>query len=267
MNMMKIILSALVLVTTALPIPVNALDDDDAPDPKRIELALAELSAAFKARDLEGRVAAIQKHADVHDARVAESIAKGLKDKNLTVADASIEALRWFDHPAAVKALEKEYGRNKKLKEDPNRHLALVLAIGQHGSTTSIPILTDASQTDTTAKIIQARIMSLGNVRSVDSIDELLDMITRFGSGRRGGGQKHMADFTTSLTVLTGQEIGRSPDVWAKWWRENKKTFRMSPEPVLPKGMQKRWERYWRLDEKKKADGDERQRRADDDDA
>ena len=46
--------------------------------------------------------------------------------------------------------------------------------------------------------------------------------------------------------MLTGEDFGEDKDEWLKWWRDNRRTFKVSPaRPKINKRLEARWEDYW----------------------
>jgi hypothetical protein len=151
-----------------------------------------------------------------------------------------------MDHDDALKALH-EAARNKDLMKDVQLAAPVLKAIGQHADPRSVEVLADDPFDTSDHAAIQARILGLGNIRAKESIEELLHLMTLTHPGgmhRRLGG--FMDEFRLGLVVLTGVDQGLSPELWERWWRENKKTFAVPAElPSLPKPMRTRWENYW----------------------
>ncbi len=93
------------------------------------------------------------------------------------------------------------------------------------------------------AAVLEARVLSLGRIRTKDSVKALIDLMEVAGRGKI---QPFMADFRLALCALTGIDQGTSQDLWAGWWREHKDGLKIATvEPELPKGLQRRWQRYW----------------------
>ena len=61
--------------------------------------------------------------------------------------------------------------------------------------------------------------------------------------------QSHMKDFRLALVVLTGQDFDLDPLRWQKWWRANKKGFKVAEKMApMEKELFDRWRRYWGLE-------------------
>ncbi len=229
----------------ALVVPGVAQDKkkDTPPDPKRVEAAVETLEQALKAKEPNERAAALRDASEVVHADVIKVVARGFKDDHRDVRAATIEALRFMDHPDALELLHKTYKKDKSLAKDEELFGALLRAIGQHGSKDSIKILADNPFKNPTRHALTARIFGLGNIRDERSVEELMGMMKKVGKTNA-----YMEEFQLSLMVLTGTNQGKSRDAWTKWWNDNKKTFEVPEKlPVLPEGHRYRWDRFWGL--------------------
>lgn len=230
-----------VLLSTVLTVAPAA--QDPGPSAERVKEAVAALEKAFDKGEAADRVAALQAGAQVVDAAVIEWIEKGLKDREADVKKAAIESLRYMSHPDALSALHKSYKRDKKLLADEELGPALLKAIGQHGSESSIEILADNPFSPRNHKAIQARILGLGNIRSNESVEELMAVMVKIG---RHKAQPFMGEFRLALMRLTGADNGKSVDLWTEWWNDAKKKLEVSKEPpLLAKNDQRKWDYFW----------------------
>lgn len=213
-------------------------------DPKRVAAAVAELDQAFKDGKSAERIQAIQKNSGVVDAAVIERIAKGLRDKDVAVRQAAIEALGYMKHPASVKALNGFYQAEKKTLTDDNLTFPLLLkSIGRLGDPSSVAVLSDSPFSSKIFPSIQARLYGLGNIRTVESVDALVGFM-KLGSERDF--QALMSEWRVALVRLTGVDNGDAIQLWQKWWRENKKDFKVTEQaaPMSP-DLQMKWDAYW----------------------
>jgi HEAT repeat protein len=236
-----------------------AQDKKDPPlDPKRIDAAVAELDAAFKeGKSPEERIAAIKKNVEVVDARVVAAIDKGLKDKDAGVQTAAVDALGRMQHPDALEGLHKFLkGEQKRLKDD-EKLLPLVLkSIGRHGNEKSVEVLADDPFMQRTFPALQARVMSLGNIRSKKSVEALIEMMNKAGPRQVND---YMMLFRNSLWRLTGADQGPDSAMWAKWWQDNKGKFEMPKEvPKMPQIAEDAWNTFWEITPPKKEEGGEK---------
>jgi hypothetical protein len=230
------------LLTTLLAVsPAPA--QDDVPSKEQVAETVALLEKAYDKGDSAERIAALQRAAEVLDAEVIELVGKGMRDKDPEVQKAAIESLRFMRHPEALKELHACYKRDKKLVKDEELGGALLKAIGQHGSESSIPILTDSPFGTPNHAAIQARILGLGNIRSNESVEELMAMMGKVG---RRNVYSYMDDFRLALMRLTGEDHGKSSELWVRWWNGAKKTLEVTPEaPRMREPDQKRWDYFW----------------------
>jgi len=229
----------------ALPLlsPVGQ-DETAEPDPKRVESAVAEIQTAFKGGSPEQRVAAIRKNHEVIDARVVAAIEKGFKDKDPAVQAAAVDALGRMHHPDALEGLHRFFKSDKERLKDEERLLPLLFkSIGRHGNEKSIEILSDDPFLQRSFPAIQARVLSLGNIRSKKSLEALIGMMQKAGPRQVN---EYMNLFRQSLLRLGGEDQGPDSAMWTKWWSENKDKVRVAKEvPKLPEIAEKAWEEYW----------------------
>jgi hypothetical protein len=233
----------LALLPTLLPTLEGDTPPAQAPDPAKAKAAVAELDKAFKDGDAPARVKAIQSGAQVVDAEVIDRIAKGMRDKEMDVQKAAIEALRFMDHPSAVKCLEEAPKREPRITKDVGLYAAVLRAVGQHGSPTSIDVLTEDFWSDQDRGLMEARIFGLGRIRTKASVEKLIDLMKTRGPHKI---QPQMQLFRTSLVALTGADQGASQEGWLAWWNDNKGKLEVAPKAgPLPKPLQGNWDAYW----------------------
>jgi hypothetical protein len=228
----------------ALALSMATLPQSPTPaDPQRVKAAVAELEKAFKDGQSADRVKAIQQGQRVVDADVIHGIARGLGDRDAGVQLCAIEALGQMDHPDALKDLQAEAQRDGSMRKDPKLYAALLKAIGRHASPSSIPLFKEGLWTVQDRAVIQARVLGLGQIRTLAAVEALIGLMR---SGGKGVIQPFMEDFRLALAELTGVDQGRSQDLWYAWWNENHTKLKIDPKPpVLEKPLQKRWDAYW----------------------
>jgi len=237
------------------------LPQDTPPSEAEVTAAVERLETAFEKGKSPERISAIRESASVLDPGVVDWIDRGLRDRDPEVQAAAIEALRFMDFPAALDALHACYKRDRKLVKHEELGGALLKAIGQHGSPSSIPILSDDPFSTQNHKAIQARILGLGNIRDEQSVEELMGLMKKVG---RQKAQPYMGEFRLALMHLTGVDQGKSLDLWIKWWNGAKKDLELPAQPpLLPKQEQMRWDYYWGIerinerDERRRDRGDD----------
>ena len=214
-------------------------------DSKRVAEAVAEIETALKdAKTNDERIAAIKKNVGVVDGKVIAAIEKGLKYKDVAVQAAAADALGRMDHPDALEALHKLYKSDvKRLRDDETLMPVVIKAIGRHASEKSVDLLSDDIFMQRTFPAIQARILSLGNIRSKKSIDALFTMMNKVGTNQL---DTYMNLVRVALTRLTGADQGPSSQMWMAWWRKNESGFELpKTEPKMPDFVEKMWNEYW----------------------
>lgn len=216
-----------------------------APDPARVEAALAALESAWKGGEAGEQVRAIEGAADLGDAQVIAAIARGLDQREAAVRDAAVAALRYQPHPAALERLHAALRKAPRSPDEDRRVSELVLAVGQHESVSSLELLEDGALDRTREHTTRARIRALGRVRDPAAIEALIALMNKAGNGARGGGAFEV-DFRLSLWALSGIDVGQTRESWMRWWNDSKRDFRVPPEPAQePRALAQRWRALW----------------------
>ena len=214
-------------------------------DAKTIQDTVAALEAAFgKDGSTAKKTEAIAAAVPVVDARVISAMQKGLTDKESSVVVVTVESLGKMKHPAALDALVSFYKReHKKLADDLTIMPALIKGIGRHGSPTTIALLKEDAFDQKTYLSGQARILSLGNIRTLQALEALMDLSKMVGPNRMDGLRN---DMRVSIGQLTGLDLGPDSIAWTRWWNDNKKSFEVTKEPPkLDAALQRPWAAYW----------------------
>jgi hypothetical protein len=211
-------------------------------DPARVKATVESLDQAFAKGTPEARVKAIESAAEVVDAVVVESLARGLKSKGEpAVRDATVEALRKLRHPKAFEILL-DFAKLAPTRKDEQLYPQVLRAVATHGDKRAIELLRDGALGTSGFKVDQARIYGLGNIRHADSVEALIGLMNTLGPHKIA---PFMNEISLSLTVLTGAEEQRYED-WQRWWNENKRKLEIAPQmPEIPKGKFARWHQYW----------------------
>ncbi len=257
-GMLKLLLICALLV----PAAPRALQTEG-PAPELVAQAVEAIDGAFKNKKTgtEKLVAALNAYGRTADKEVVKSVAAGLKRKQSEVQLAAIEALRFNPHPDALEALHHSFKKDKKLRKKDELYSALVKAICQHGSESSIPLLSRNPLHKISHDVARARVLGFGMIRHADSVAGLVKLLQSVTARVR---EPLMEDFRTSLYLLTGVDKGTNTRAWLAWWNKNKKTIKVATEaPKLPELAQIRWERYWGL-ERTCERGKKRRERGDD---
>lgn len=218
-----------------------------APAPERVEATVEDLRVAFRRGTKEEQVDALGRATDVVSPAVIAEIVRGFRDEEREVQAATIQALRFMDHPDALGALEKNARGNRKLRKDEELYPALLKAVGQHADPSSIRLLAHEPFESPIYQAARARILGLGRIRTRDSLEALLGMM-KSASERKV--TTHMPSFRLSLMILTGTDQGPTSAQWLRWWKANKKGYELSPQrPALPRSIQRSWTEYWGIDD------------------
>lgn len=221
------------------------------PTADQVKDAVANIREAFKTRDDQLRINAIQAAAGLIHPDIVRAVSTGLRVNRGAVRLVAVDALGWMKHPEGLKQLHRMYRREKDLHRQEELFAALLKAIGRHGHKSSIRVLVDSPFKGLTIHSGRARIMGLGRIRQRDSVETLIKAM-RLSSGRRPrewrvpDNPRFLIEANVAMTSLTGAMPGTAKDDWQKWWRDNKKKFRMKKEfPKIPKKYETYWEEYW----------------------
>jgi hypothetical protein len=223
------------------------------PTAEQLKDAVDDLEDAFKdgvAADV--RMKAIEENADVVHPDVVREISRGLRDADRRVRLTAVRMLGWMKSPDGLKQLHRMFRREKDLSKDEELQGALLQAIGRHGDPSSVDVLVeDPFKGGLSYASGRARILGLANIRTMKSVEELFDAMKLGGgsSDRRGGREarpRFLEDGRLAVAVLTGVDLGADKDAWLAWWRDNKRTFKISPQrPKIAPELVARWEAYW----------------------
>ena len=221
------------------------------PSPAQVNAAEEQLKSAYKDGNEALIVSTIEATAGIMDDRIVRLIARGMRMKNKHIRLEAITMLGWMKHPEGLKQLHRMYRRNKDLSKQEQVFAELLKAIGRHGSASSIEVLKSDPFKNLTLWSGRARIYGLANVRETRSVVTLMKGLRLTGTSRRRGstdpGARFMDAFRVALAVLTGTDQGESKEAWEKWWKENKRSFRVQAErPKVPDQVRLKWEAYWR---------------------
>jgi hypothetical protein len=229
------------------------------PSAEDVARAVESIGEAFDARDVKGIERALEAARDVPHADVVRSVVRGLADERMEVKLATLQTLRWIEHPGALDALHRT-AKERGLMKQPELALAVLRGIGEHAEVRSIPVLGhDPFQPDD-AYCVRARLFGLARIRTLEALEAVLGILATVGNSGQRLVRSRMGDARIALMLLTGVDQGHSPELWETWWRENRKTFRIPTEvPLLPNELLVDWNKFWGL----RRPGERRTRRED----
>ena len=218
---------------------------DKSPSAEEVARVVASLGEAFTSGEVRSIEQALESARTVPNADVVRAVARGLDDDRAEVKLATLQALRWLDHPDALEALHRA-AKDRKLMKEPELALGVLRGIGQHAQPGSIAVLARDPFQPADPMCVRARLFGLARIRTLEALEAVLGILATVGNGGERLVQGRMGDARIALMLLTGVDQGRSPELWEGWWRENKKTFRMPSElPALPKELRPDWEVFW----------------------
>jgi len=237
------------MLSLLLAVPLVLCQDDSVqvPDPKLVAETVERLEKALKSGEKREKTGALDEAGKVLAPEVVKAIARGFKDSDPEVKQATIQALRWMDHPDALGTLHRTFKTDRAIKKDEELQASLLKAIGQHASVSSIDLLADDVFGTIEYGPIRARLLGLGRIRSKESVEALIGLLK---STNQRTVDRYSGDFRLSLMVLTGTDQGPNSTAWIRWWNEHRKEFEVSAErPKLPRAETMRWTDYWGLEE------------------
>ena len=214
------------------------------PSEQAVDQAIERLRQAFVIKDSAKQIEALNGVARVPHPDVVKAAEPGMTSKYPEVRRATIELLGAMRDPAALKRLLRHAKKSKRdLAKDADMHVLVTKAIGRHGSPLALKFLGDGMLNARTPNVIQARILSIGQIRDRDAVAILLKQM-KASDYRKV--QNLMPHFQLALMRLTGHDAGSNPTLWQTWWRSLPKDWQVAPEPgLLPKSFQLRWDGYW----------------------
>jgi hypothetical protein len=230
------------------PLPTLQDPAEEGPSAALVAETQAALEEAFRSDDVKRIQGALEAAQAVPHPAVVELVASRLRDERKEVRLATLTALRWMEHRDALEALQRLHGERKWLA-DPELALALLRGIGQHADPSSIRVLAHDPFDPPDHVCWRARIFGLARIRTRPALEALFTILGATGGG---AGERRVAplmgDVRIALILLTGVDQGLSPELWERWWRQNKKDFRLAPEPpLLPKELRAEWDKFWGL--------------------
>lgn len=191
------------------------------------EKALEMLETAVKSKQLDLIFVAVQDAGAVPDKKVVKELGKLLKHTDGEVRFETLKALRYNAHDEATSVLLKAKS-NKAIIEDERCAEEYYYALGQKGDKKAIKILADnLNKTNRGDKVTRARILSLGRIREVESVEALMGCLVSGAARRR---HPQLTEIHTSLTVLTGAQVRMNQDDWIAWWNDNKKGLKLTEQ-------------------------------------
>lgn len=250
-------------------------DDEETEQPPVDEEAVADLVERLeellgdRQAAPEDKIELIWEAVELPHEDVVDALEEGLDDKQQEVRLATLDVLGLIDHEDAMKLLAKLARKDKKLQDDEELAAQLFKSLGRYGVEKNMDLFTKNIFASKGSKVVQARLLSLGKIRSEDAVEELISLMNSaagIGAGKgkgNGGGARskvaHMDEIRMSLYALLEEDAGSSRNDWQKWWNDNKRDFEVSEEEGDLEGpLGRKWGQYWeRTTRKRDRDRDE----------
>ena len=257
-----------------LPLGI-AQDDEETEQPPVDEEAVADLVERLeellgdRQAAPEDKIELIWEAVELSHEDVVDALEEGLDDKQQEVRLATLDVLGLIDNEDAMKLLAKLARKDKKLQDDEELAAQLFKSLGRYGVEKNMDLFTKNIFASKGSKVVQARLLSLGKIRSEDAVEELISLMNSaagIGAGKgkgNGGGARakvaHMDEIRMSLYALLEEDAGSSRNDWQKWWNDNKRDFEVSEEEGDLEGpLGRKWGQYWeRTTRKRDRDRDE----------
>ena len=191
----------------------QAQDASKGPDAKEIERVVTEIESALAGKETPPKLRALQAASEVPSPVVVKAVTKGFREPEKEVKNAAIQALRWMDHPKALETLHKTFKNDRAIRKDDELTAAVLKGIGQHGDPSSIKVLAGDPFETRFYGAIRARVLGLGMIRDVKSVESLMKMMKLTDQRKI---DRYMDDFRLSLMMLTATDQGPSSSAWQR---------------------------------------------------
>ena len=202
----------------------------DAADPEVLARALRDFESNWRRWTPGKKVEALRELARMGGPKVALALARRLRERSPQVREALVRALGDMKERAALPYLVRALGAARK---DPAFFVLLCKALGRIGDPRAVKplskkILSGDAKTTEWRLMAQARISALASIRSPESVDALIKLLSMGGGrGRRAtsGGKGPLTKYVqAALTKLTGERF-KFAYQWHKWWKAHRAGF------------------------------------------
>jgi len=206
--------------------------EEDAVDIAALKTKIKECEKRYPRADSPEKIHLLRELALLdHELAAMAIVKRGLKDKDLAVRVEAARLLGQMDFRNVVSHLTNAMKPNHANQEV---HLAFIAALGEIGDPKAIPYLYkdlwNQKERSDRVEATRAKIAALGRIESKKSVEALIDLISKFGSGRRGSNARYVGNITDSLQQLTGQNLGRDTDAWKTWWKKNRSKLKLAED-------------------------------------
>jgi hypothetical protein len=252
-------------VLALLSLPVRA-EDPPAGEPESEEARVARLVLAMKAEEPAQRLAAVEESRTVQAEPLVAALVRLVKDDSRSVREAVARSLAVRADAGARKkaaaALGARLGPLAK-ETDTGEILVVIRALHDLAEPASVKPLLEGIEIDTDPEVLRARVHAVGNVPTIEAVEELIRFAAK-GRYRSAGGQRGSP--IQAIEYATGRQF-RNLDEIHVWWAHNKKTFdpkaaaaaRAAARAEAEEQQRKREERQKGREERKK-DGEKKEK-------
>jgi hypothetical protein len=173
---------------------------------------------------------------------------KALRHEDAEARFQAVNALGYMRHPDALAVLVKTLARDDQaLRADPPSYANVIRAIARKGDKAMIPLFVKDLFASPELGVIRARVLGLANIRTRESVDELILMMRSAAPERV---MEVMLEMRTALFLLTGVDKGLSPELWLSWYDDAKDSLTVAsrmPETMEPE-VRRTWNNFWGAD-------------------
>jgi HEAT repeat protein len=247
---------ALGTLVLALFVPSAALAEDPpaAPGAPASAQVVEELKSSLAANDEEGAVEALRATKGLTGKDLVREVKRAAQRKEHAVRAAAIFALGQIPDPDALDVLHDLIKSDRALKDDDDLFALALRETGRHGNERSLKLLLDDPFKWLTVASGTARLMALAQIRRPATVEGLIAMGKKVGSGggRMGTQNEIVAQlrpaYRVAMVVLTGHDEGPGAGLrWATWWDDQGKKAGIAPaRPPVPREVRAFWEAFWR---------------------
>ncbi|MEO0651135.1 MAG: hypothetical protein AAFZ65_10700 [Planctomycetota bacterium] len=233
-------------LTLAAPLPQDDDPERTPPSAEQVAAAVASIEAAIEAEDADAALSAIQAAIEVPHEDVGEALAEVARDEDYDdVSLAAIDALGRLDHECGVEELAKLHKKQaRKRGDDLDWSITVYRALGRTGRVEALDVLGREGLRRELPRRDNARLLAIGNIRHVDSVETLVKLYERVG---RYTSNHYDEALQVSIAALTGEVIQKGRRPLQDWWRDNKDDLEISavPPEIENRRLRATWEAFW----------------------
>ena len=198
------------------------------PTEQQVEAAWRKLKEDCTKTEVPARVAAVKEALQTRHEKIIKALEELLKGDSDPVRLAVAETLGTVDHPTTAEVLTAGLAPNLSKPEVYKAILKSIGDLGWHTSVTKLnellPKYGDSSVTPVMPEIVSA----VGALRSLSSVDLLIDLLTKLESPARKAQANETAvkrEVEVALNLILGEDFTKAAD-WKQWWNAYREPLR-----------------------------------------